>query len=336
MKKYLLIVLSTMLFVLILLYFYDEKEEILNKEMIKEDVYIEYPYFSNQIIDSYMNSYLNKVITNNSDYKIFMDYDYHMEDEVILLTLYSYFSDNNILKSTVKNLKIDLSDNTITVYENMLNDTITYDGYYQKFIDSDKKMVALTFDDGPNKNTSKILDTLEKYGVHATFFILGCNIKGNEEVIRRMKDLNMEIGNHMYSHKLLTRMKDGAITKEISKVDKEIFNVIEEYPTLIRPSYGTINKRILKLIDRPIIIWNIDTLDWKYHNSRRISNSILNNVHDGDIVLMHDIYSATSNSLEITIPKLLDQGYQLVTVSELFYYKGVDLQKGNSYSHISN
>ena len=146
-----------------------------------------------------------------------------------------------------------------------------------------------------------------------------------------MKELGMEIGNHMYSHKLMTRLTEEEITSEIKKVDDLVFDIINRYPTLIRPSYGTSNKRMLKIIDRPVIIWDIDTLDWKYHNSTRISNKILDKVSDGDIVLMHDIYSATANSLEITIPKLLDKGYQLVTVSELFYLKEKELKAGKIY-----
>ena len=81
----------------------------------------------------------------------------------------------------------------------------------------------------------------------------------------------------------------------------------------------------------PIIIWNIDTLDWKYHNSKRIYNRVINKVKDGDIILMHDIYSATSNSLNIIIPKLQSEGYRFVTVSELFYYKNISLEKGKVY-----
>ena len=198
-------------------------------------------------------------------------------------------------------------------------------------LDPDRPMVALTFDDGPNANTSRVLDILEKYNVKATFFVLGTNIEGYEDTILRMKELGMEIGNHMYSHKLMTRLTEEEITSEIKKVDDLVFNIINRYPTLIRPSYGTSNKRMLKIIDRPVIIWDIDTLDWKYHNSTRISNKILDKVSDGDIVLMHDIYSATANSLEITIPKLLDKGYQLVTVSELFYLKEKELKAGKIY-----
>ena len=88
-------------------------------------------------------------------------------------------------------------------------------------------------------------------------------------------------------------------------------------------------------MDRPLIIWNIDTLDWKYHNSKRIADRVLNKVSDGDIVLMHDIYRATANSLEIIIPNLLNDGYQLVTVSELFYYKGLSLENDKVYSNVN-
>ena len=150
-----------------------------------------------------------------------------------------------------------------------------------------------------------------------------------------MSDLGMEIGNHTYSHRLLTKLEDGEIKREIKSVDDLVFDITNKYPSLIRTSYGSINNRIKRIVDRPLIIWNIDTLDWKYHNSKRIAGRVLNKVGDGDIVLMHDIYRATCNSLEIIIPKLLDEGYQLVTVSELFYYKGLKLENKKVYSSVN-
>ena len=192
-------------------------------------------------------------------------------------------------------------------------------------------MVALTFDDGPNANTSRVLDILEKYNVKATFFVLGTNIEGYEDTILRMKELGMEIGNHMYSHKLMTRLTEEEITLEIKKVDDLVFDIINRYPTLIRPSYGTSNKRMLKIIDRPVIIWDIDTLDWKSHNSNKIVSRIMNKVSDGDIILMHDIYSATVKAVDIVVPKLINEGYQIVSVSELFYYKNIELENGKVY-----
>ena len=334
MKKYIFIVLSTIILVAVLLYFYDAREEVLNREYIddKNNIHIEYPYFNDRVIDSYINNYLELNISDSTDYELFMDYDYTLVNDIVDLYIYTYKEKGNTIKKQVKNMEIDLSSSV--VLDKNIKDVLynyDYDLYSNKLIDRNKPMVALTFDDGPNANTSRVLDILEKYNVKATFFVLGTNIKGYEDTILRMKELGMEIGNHMYSHKLMTRLTEEEITSEIKKVDDLVFDIINRYPTLIRPSYGTSNKRMLKIIDRPVIIWDIDTLDWKYHNSTRISNKILDKVSDGDIVLMHDIYSATANSLEITIPKLLDKGYQLVTVSELFYLKEKELKAGKIY-----
>ena len=335
MKKYIFIVVSTIILISTLIYFYDVKEKILNKEYINnnDDIHIEYPYFNNSLIDNYINNYLELTINDSNNYKLFMDYDYDLVDNMIDLYIYTYKEKDNIVNKNIKNMEINLETSTIEVDKN-INDLIynyDYDLYTNKMIDKSKPMIAITFDDGPNNNTNKVLDILEKYNVKATFFILGTNIEGNEDIIKRMDELDMEIGNHMYSHKLITKLKDKEIEKEIKKVDNLIFDITNRYPTLIRPSYGTFNKRIKKIIDKPIIIWDIDTLDWKYHNSKKISNKIISKAKDGDIILMHDIYSATANSLEITIPKLLDKGYQIVTVSELFYYKNEELTKGKVY-----
>ena len=335
MKKYIFIVLSTIILVAVLLYFYDAREEVLNREYIddKNNIHIEYPYFNDRVIDSYINNYLELNISDSTDYELFMDYDYTLVNDIVDLYIYTYKEKGNTIKKQVKNMEIDLSSSSVVLDKNIKDVLYNYDYdlYSNKLIDRNKPMVALTFDDGPNANTSRVLEILEKYNVKATFFVLGTNIEGYEDTILRMKELGMEIGNHMYSHKLMTRLTEEEITLEIKKVDDLVFNIINRYPTLIRPSYGTSNKRMLKIIDRPVIIWDIDTLDWKYHNSTRISNKILDKVSDGDIVLMHDIYSATANSLEITIPKLLDKGYQLVTVSELFYLKEKELKAGKIY-----
>ena len=335
MKKYIFIVLSTIILVAVLLYFYDAREEVLNREYIddKNNIHIEYPYFNDRVIDSYINNYLELNISDSTDYELFMDYDYTLVNDIVDLYIYTYKEKGNTIKKQVKNMEIDLSSSSVVLDKNIKDVLYNYDYdlYSNKLIDRNKPMVALTFDDGPNANTSRVLDILEKYNVKATFFVLGTNIEGYEDTILRMKELGMEIGNHMYSHKLMTILTEEEITSEIKKVDDLVFDIINRYPSLIRPSYGTSNKRMLKIIDRPVIIWDIDTLDWKYHNSTRISNKILDKVSDGDIVLMHDIYSATANSLEITIPKLLDKGYQLVTVSELFYLKEKELKAGKIY-----
>ena len=315
------------------MYFYERREIVLNKEVfLNKNTYIEYPYFNKKEIDHYITNYLNSYMTKKNDY-LFIDYDYLEENNNIELSLYTYEENGIISKETINTLNLDLEKDQVTNKKEVKPTMKTYDIIQNKMIDLRKKMIALTFDDGPNHNTIKVLNILNKYQIKATFFILGSNIKGNEEIIKKMNDSNMEIGNHMYSHKLLTKLKNDEIKQEIKKVDRSIFNIINRYPTLIRPSYGTYNKRISSLMDRPIIIWNIDTLDWKYHSSKNIYKRVIRDISDGDIILMHDIYTATANSLELIIPKLLNDGYQFTTVSELLYYKNKKIEKGRVYSN---
>ena len=153
----------------------------------------------------------------------------------------------------------------------------------------------------------------------------------NEKILKKLYDSNMEIGNHTYSHLLLTKYKEDKIQEEINNTNKLVYEITKNYPTLLRPSYGAVNKRIRENSNMPIILWNIDTLDWKYKNSNKIAKRVLDNVKDGDIILMHDIHKSTLNSLDIIIPELLSKGYQIVSVSELFYYKEIDLEKGKVY-----
>ena len=334
-KKYIFLILISTLVILLLLYFYDERENVLNREYKSDGVYIEYPFFNDHLIDGYINSYLDSVI-NSGIGDLFVDYDYYDNDNAIYLFVYVYRYYGNVVNSKVNKFMIDKKMNTINriVSDNVLFSSSYYDIFNGSVVNKNKKFVALTFDDGPNHNTSKVLDVLNKYNVKATFFLLGCNINGNEEIIKKMDSMGMEIGNHMFSHKLVTSLDSSDIKKEIGSVDKLVFDVIGKYPTLIRPSYGTYNKMFKSVVDRPIVIWNVDTMDWKYHSSSMIGNRVFGSVHDGSIILMHDIYSATTNSLDVIIPKLQSRGYQFVTVSELYYYKGVSFNGGSVYSGI--
>ena len=317
-----LIIISLMIFIL------DREKAIENKIVFNESKDINYPFFDIEEIDNYINSYLNDYIT--TDKEVLIDYDYIKENNLYYLTFYNYLFSGNKIKSSTDSYIIDTKDNSITKTTPV---SYEYDIIQNKMVDKEEKMIALTFDDGPNYNTNKVLDILEKYNVPATFFVLGSKIKGNEYILKRMTSSGMEIGNHTYSHLLLTKYKEDKIKEEIDSTSNLIFEVTGKYPTLLRPSYGSVNSKIKKISNTPIIIWDIDTLDWKYHNSKRISKRVLNKAGDGDIVLMHDIYSATANALNIIIPKLQNRGYTFVTVSELFYYKEVNLEKGMVYGY---
>lgn len=305
----------------------DNEKSIVNKEMVSEMIEISYPFFGNDKIDNYINSYLNDY-TNNENLDVLIDYDYYNDSGMYYLTFYKYILDNGKVSSNSDSFLVNISDSTVNKIEGAMYE---YDFVINKVIDTDKKLVALTFDDGPNYNTNKILDILNKYDVKATFFVLGSRIKGNEYILNKMKNSGMEIGNHTYSHLLLTKYSEDKIKEEIDSTSELIFDATGRRPSLLRPSYGSFNKKIKNASKMPIIIWDVDTLDWKYHNSKRITNRVVNKIKDGDIVLMHDIYSATANALESIIPLLKDRGYSFVTVSDLFYCKGITLEDGKVY-----
>ena len=270
---------------------------------------------------------MNRTSNNYSD-DIFIDYDGYLKENKYYLNFYKYIVGSGKISNDIDSFIIDMDNDKVEkgIASTYMNDYIIYDNDVIS-----NKYIALTFDDGPNYNTNKVLDILEKNNVPATFFVLGNRIKGNENILKRMVSSKMEIGNHTFNHLLLTKYKEDKVKSEINNTSNLIFEVTGKYPTLFRPSYGSCNKMIRSIVDTPIIIWDIDTLDWKYHNSRRISSRVINKVKDGDIVLMHDIYSATANALEIIIPSLKSKGYTFVTVSDLFYYKNIPLEKGKVY-----
>ena len=125
-------------------------------------------------------------------------------------------------------------------------------------------VIALTFDDGPYpKVTGHILDVLEKNGVCATFFVLGSRIEGHEDMLTRMDELGCEIGNHSFSHADLTRLSKADCQRELSDTDAEIRRVTGHEASVVRPPYGYYNKTVMSAAERPLILWTVDTNDWR-------------------------------------------------------------------------
>jgi peptidoglycan/xylan/chitin deacetylase (PgdA/CDA1 family) len=204
-------------------------------------------------------------------------------------------------------------------------------------IDLNKPMVALTFDDGPSEQyTPAILDVLEKNNSAATFFILGTEIENNEDILVRMVEGGNQIGNHSYNHNNLTTLSNKDLNEEMSLTDKKINEATKYYtPSIMRPPFGFVNNEFNKKIYKPIVLWSLDTKDWENRNTEIIVNKILDNVKDGDIILMHDIYDSTAKAVEIVVPELINRGYQLVTVSELYEYKNsTTLFNGEVYNKL--
>ena len=203
-------------------------------------------------------------------------------------------------------------------------------------LDPDKPMVALTFDDGPNPiSTPRILDTLEKYGVVATFFDLGSLVERFPDVVKREEEIGCEVGNHSYQHKNLTKLTEEEIKEDLAKSEAAFEKALGHKTNLYRPPYGNINSTVKEVMDYPLITWNVDSLDWKLKNKSKILTQIRKTQNlDGHIILMHSIYTATADTIEDFIPELIEQGYQLVTIQELAYYKkGINLRTRNVYTN---
>lgn len=199
-------------------------------------------------------------------------------------------------------------------------------------VDPSKPMIALTFDDGPGKRTGELLDQLEKYNAHATFFMLGQKIPSYPKEVKKMEKIGCELGSHSYDHKNMALLNKRGVKSQMNRTNKQIKAVVGSEATVMRPPYGAISKVMRETLQLPMILWNIDTLDWKTRDADKTIKHVMKNVKDGDIILMHDIHSTSIDAALKLIPKLQKEGYQLVTVSELAAAKKVELKKGEKYT----
>ena len=196
-------------------------------------------------------------------------------------------------------------------------DAELYKAYLEK---KNRKVVALTFDDGPNPTTTtQALDTLSKYGIKATFFVLGKNVSGNEEILKRMKADGHVIGNHSWSHPVLSKLSLDEAKKQITDTEDALTKVLGSSSKLMRPPYGAITDDIRNSLDLSFIMWDVDSLDWKSKNEASILTEIQREVKNGSIILMHDIHAETVNALPKVIDYLKGQGYEFVTVPEMLH-----------------
>ena len=195
-------------------------------------------------------------------------------------------------------------------------------------------MIALTFDDGPSSRyTDIILDTLERYeDAHVTFFVVGTQAERFREQMQRAYDLGCEIANHTTNHVKLTNCTEEEIQKEIEYVNSVLIGYGLPAAKLVRPPYGSTDAAVRKSVNYPLVVWSLDTFDYTTKNKDTIIEKVMT-AQDGDIVLLHDIHEATAEAAEEFIPMLIEKGFKLVTVSELFEASGEELQKGHVYSN---
>lgn len=186
------------------------------------------------------------------------------------------------------------------------------------------KRIALTFDDGPHpRQTKQILDVLDKYGIKATFFVIGVNVKNYPGIIFEVLERGHEIGNHTTTHSHAARLDLNALQAEIADCEREVLLQTGKRCKLFRPPEGAMTdtmRKVVKELGYTSVFWTLDTRDWAHTPPDQISDYIIQNAKNGDIILMHDYIGANSptvKALESFIPILLDQGFTFVTVSEL-------------------
>lgn len=195
------------------------------------------------------------------------------------------------------------------------------------------KAVALTFDDGPSRaNTGTILDVLKKYGAHATFFVLGDRARVDGDILQMELAAGCEIGSHSWNHPQLSKIKWSSVQSQIRKTDQIVKKLANGYKIdLLRPPYGAISDTMRKKMKKPMILWSLDTLDWKYRNAKKVFRKVKKEVKDGDIILMHDIHEETAEAIKLVVPWLQEKGYDILTVSELAERNGKKLEAGKAY-----
>ena len=279
--------------------------------------YISYNNYQNENIDTYVfdkksNSLLsiNDIIYDSSKYQNKLTDKFVFDEEYI--TFFSIHN-NKIMEDKVK---LNSENAKIAIQKKEETNFINYETV-NKTIDSNKPIIALTFDDGPSKYTKQIVDLLKKYNCNATFFVLGNKVKIYKDTIKESISNGNEIGNHSYNHKWLSRLKVEDIKEQINKTQDILKKEVNYTPILLRPTYGSVNKKIRNNTNLEIVLWNVDTLDWKIKSSKKIADRSLLQIKDRSIILMHDTHERTYEALKIMIPKLIAEGYQFVTISEI-------------------
>lgn len=204
-----------------------------------------------------------------------------------------------------------------------------------------RKLIAFTFDDGPSQYTEALLDELKVRKAAVTFFMTGENgirstygIKNKHEaLLSRMWEEGHQMANHTYQHASFDKLSAEEIVSEVTRVEELIFRAIGgSYTCFVRTPGGYINETILRNVNAPIILWSVDTLDWKHRDADYVYHKILSCAKNGSIVLMHDMYKTSIDGALRAVDALQEQGYEFVTVSELMRRTGIGLTPGVVYS----
>jgi len=324
--------------------------------------FIRYPIFNSLEIDSAVSYWANSEYANalnraslmrlNDDEaygEINIEYDLYITDNRfigVLLQSTTIFTDMDEPEVVSHTFNFDLEYDIIIEDEDSINldnyEEIEFDEKDEIFIgqngalirasiDPSRPMVALTFDDGPSVHTLSILDTLEKYGALATFFVVGELVERHPEIAIQTFNFGHEILGHSWTHRSFTALSDVEVRNEIVLTNEIIEQITGISPSMTRTPFGHVNARVQNIAAETgvvIIGWSVDPRDWQTRNADRIYADIMSAVYDRAIILCHDLRLPTAKAMEMVIPSLIERGYQLVTVSELMYFTDQQLVPG--------
>ncbi len=194
-------------------------------------------------------------------------------------------------------------------------------------------VMALTFDDGPGKDTTPLLlDALQERKIKATFFVLGVRVKAYPDIVERANADGHVICSHGYDHKeQFTKLSAAGLSDQLDVTAKLIYELTDSYPMYVRPPYGSINSTTAAMINRPIMLWTIDPRDWDVKDADIVCQNIISAAKDGAVILLHDIYPSTVDGAVKAIDQLTAQGWQFVSLPELYKYLDIVPETGKVY-----
>lgn len=247
----------------------------------------------------------------------------------------SYYVKENELTFMVDGKEVAIPLKEILRIDDVVNSDIIDENKIDlnRHIDQSKPMVAITYDDGPYA-TSEIEQAFYQYDSAATFFVVGSRLEYRAEMVEEAIHYGAEIGSHSYNHVYLSKTASDKLELEYYGTTYLAKKLFDYDIKLYRPPYGDYNTSVKETIGYPMILWSIDTRDWDTQDKDETIKSIMDNVRDGDVVLLHETHASSVEATKEFIPMLLDAGYQIVTVSEMLEARIDPIVNGHAYGRI--
>lgn len=196
----------------------------------------------------------------------------------------------------------------------------------------EERLIAITFDDGPRRETTeRLLDGLEERDARATFFLIGRQIEGNEDLVERMQAEGHQVGSHTWSHTRLTGVSADTLRQEVGRTEEALVDLLGPGSYWLRPPYGAVDAADRDLIQTPMIKWSIDPRDWEKLDTAQVTAAVLKAAAPNQIILLHDIYPTSVDAALAVVDALQGEGYRFVTVAELLEANGIQPEAGVLY-----